>query len=87
MVAKKSKKTSIQNLPIAQKIARSFLQEHDEQVFKWAIRSDKIDCQHCKFGFTADIQNTFISKIKPCLDGYATMKWEDVKKTRKLSLF
>lgn len=87
MPSKKNKKTSIQNPPTMQKVARSFLQEHDEQAFKWAIRSDKIDCRHHQFGFTEDVQNIFISKIKPCLDGYATMKWEDVKRRKSCHYF
>lgn len=87
MPSKKNKKTSIQNPPVIQKVARSFLQEHNEQIFKWAIRSDKIDCQHCQFGFNIDVQNIFISKIKPHLDSYVTMKWEDVKKRKSCHYF
>lgn len=83
---KKIKKTAI-NIPNTQKIARSFLEEHDEQIFKWAIRSDKIDCEHDKFGFNKNVQNIFISKIKPYLDSYATMKWEDVKKRKSCHYF
>lgn len=86
MPSKKNKKTSI-NLPTSQKIARSFLHEHNEQVFKWAIRSDKIDCNHETFGFNTEVQSNFVHEIKPHLDNYTTMKWEDVKKRKSCHYF
>lgn len=85
----KSKKQVVQSLKLGkkEKIARSFLSIHDEQQFKWAIRSDKIDCQHATFGFHEDVQKSFVEKIKPILDGYASMKWSEVRQKESCHSF
>ena len=84
MSKKNNKKTAIPaNIKTnKEKVARSFLEEDNEQQFKWAIRSDKIDCTHEVFGFNCEAQETFVYKIKPVLDSYTTMTWNQVIKRK-----
>lgn len=60
-----------------EKVARSFL-EPNKSLFVWAIRSDKIDWEHSKFGFNEIVLDTFSKIIKPKLDSYCSMKWTEV---------
>ncbi len=80
MSARKTKsKRTVQSDVNTPKVARSFLKEDNEQIFKWAIRSDKIDCEHSDFGFHDEIQKKFIEKIAPCLKAYSSMRWADIR--------
>lgn len=54
----------------------------DAQKFKWAIRSDKIDCKHKLFGFHKEIQKIFIDKILPTLNDCSTMTWNKIQQNR-----
>lgn len=87
MAKKNNKKTSIHTKPNKEKVARSFLKEHNEEIFKWAIRSDKIDCQHSKFGFNESVQDLFVRDIKPHLDSYSTMKWSNIQSRKSCHFF
>ena len=78
MGKKRDKKTARANEPSSIKIARSFLNNHDQEHFKWAIRSDKVDCQHEYLGFNKNVQRIFIENIKPTLDSYSRLKWKEV---------
>ena len=75
---KKDKKTAKESiLKDKEKHARVFLQP-DENKFVWAIRSDKIDWTDSTFGFHTEVLNNFTQTIKPKLDNYSSMTWNQV---------
>ena len=65
------------NVENQRKVASAFLKP-DTNLFVWAIRSDKIDWEHPKFGFHKDVMNSFIEQIKPTLDSYCSMTWSQI---------
>lgn len=74
----KEKKTAKENFQTSnEKHARVFLQP-DENKFVWAIRSDKIDWTDSTFGFHEEVLNNFTQTIKPKLDSYSSMTWNQV---------
>ncbi len=51
-------------------------------LFKWAVRSDIIDVEYEGFGFNVRLIKDFLQKIKPRLDDYVTMTWDEMTRRK-----
>lgn len=52
------------------------------KLFKWAIRSDIIDLEYEGLGFNIISIKEFLKRIKPRLDNYITMTWDELEQRK-----